>query len=255
MAACAPAERDDGDAQKAAQVPTGSRVQMTTAEPTEGGTFQVLHGDTLRATVRYERTATTLLNEVMGGPDDERMSYTATLNRNGTVSRLQARLFARREDTEPAGRLNLVLRGDSMEVESLQPGDTVRDTVRIEPGSLPLPVAEDAAMVEQILRRARDRNRATVHLPIVMLEGGVRTGVATVEFMGRDSARITFRARRLPPPASAGGPDSARAAPPPPPEPATTDTATTEVMAATDSAGRLLGGTITNTGVRIRREP
>jgi hypothetical protein len=155
LAACAPADGEGEGDRARSPLAGGPPVVLEDEGAREGGILHLTRNDTALVTVRFERSATTLLSEVMGGPADERMAYTAELNRNGTVSRLQARLFTRRGDTEPSGRMDLTLRGDSMEIFSLQAGDTVRDTVGIEPGSFPIPVAEDLAMVEQLLRRAR----------------------------------------------------------------------------------------------------
>lgn len=229
LAACAPATPND-DAKSNASPLAGGIVPRDTTNTDEKGSFQIVRGDSTVATVRFVRTGGVLINEVMGGPDDARMAYTADLNRNGTVRRLQARLFARRDDPEPRQRVDLLIRGDSMDLTSTEGEETQRDTAGVAPGTLPIPVGEDVAMAEQILRRARTLRAPLVEVPIVTLEGGAKRGTATVTFVGKDSAHVRFRMMDA-------DPDS-----------------TNDLVARTDAAGRLLGGRIPAQGVEIRRE-
>jgi hypothetical protein len=219
LAACGPA---DGEA-AAGTAPPAAATPAPAAQ--ENGTFRILHGDSARVTVRFQRTPVRLQTEIFSDSAAERVTYTAELNPDASVSRMQLQGFASRADAEPKARATLELRGDSAFVESVQNGETQRARTAAPAGVIPFPVGESLDMVEQILRRARRLGGGTVQVPVVALEGGAKPGTATVTFMGADSARVQFTFQ--------GG-------------------SANEVVAATDAEGRLLGGRVQ--GYIIRRD-
>lgn len=214
--------------------PAGERASPAAASSTaaENGTFEILRGDSAVATIRFLRTADGLQSEAFGDPAEERFVYTAALNPDATVSRLQARLLEAGNTTEPRARLEIVFRGDSAFMHSVEGGETQAARVQVPAGVISIPISEAVTMAEQILRRARVLGGNPVPVPVLTLESGVELGTATVTFAGADSARIQFGPR-------AGQPGSTG----------------TELVAHTDSAGRLLGGRIPAQGYVIRRTP
>lgn len=217
--------------------PAGERASPAAAAPpaatgAENGTFEILKGDSAVATIRFLRTADGLQSEAFGDPAEERFVYTAALNPDGTVSRLQGRLLAAGNSTEPKARLEIVFRGDSAFMQSVEGGETQAARVQVPAGVIPIPISEAVTMAEQILRRARVLGGNPVTVPVLTLEDGAELGTATVTFAGADSARIQFGPRD-------GQPGST----------------STELVAHTDSVGRLLGGRIPAQGYVIRRTP
>jgi hypothetical protein len=97
----------------------------------------------------------------------------------------------------------------------------------VAPGTIPIPVSEAAAVLEQYFHRARIVGGTTAEIPVLTLEKGVETGTATVTFKGADSACVVFRSQ-----------DSS-----------------TGIHARTDAAGRLLGARVSGSGLVIRRTP
>ncbi len=220
LAACGPAD-GEAAADAAAAPPAPS------AEARENGTFRILKGDSTLATVRFQRTPARVQTEIFSDSAGERVTYTAELRPDATVSRLQLQGFARRADAEPKARASVELRGDSVFMESVQNGQTQAARTAAPAGLIPMPVGESLDMIEQVLRRARALGGGTAQIPVVALEDGAKSGTATVTFMGADSARVRF---------SLPG-------------------STNEVIAATDGQGRLLGGRVPRSGYVIRREP
>ncbi|HEX8359262.1 MAG TPA: hypothetical protein VF613_04115 [Longimicrobium sp.] len=221
LAACGPAE-GEAAAEAAAATPAA-----TSAEAQDNGTFSILKGDTTMVTVRFQRTPARVQTEIFSDSAGELVTYTAELRPDATVARMQLRGFARRADAEPKARANIELRGDSAFVESVQNGETQRARTAAPAGLIPMPVGESLDMVEQVLRRARALGGGTAQIPVVALEGGARSGTATVTFMAADSARVQFRF----------------------------EGSSNELIAATDATGRLLGGRVPRHGYVIRRDP
>ena len=224
LASCAPGDRETAAAGANLAAP-GS----VPAQAPESGTFRILKGDSTVVTVRFQRTAEQLASELSAGADDERMTYTAALNPDATVSGLQAQIFAPGA-AQPNGRIDLALRGDSAHIDWTEDGKAQKASARVPVGVIPIAVGEAVAMAEQILRRARVLGGTTVRVPILPLEGGAELGMATVTFMGTDSARVRF---------SSGGRDAGEG---------------NELIAATDAVGRLLGGRLPEQGYVIRRD-
>lgn len=226
LAACAPGEPE--------AVPAASLAATGTAQPAahapESGTFRVLRGDSTIVTSRFRRTGTELRSELTGDPAAERVVYTAALNPDATVARMQARIFASRDARQPREQVEIAVRGDSAHVEAMEDGKTQRGSIRAPAGVIPIPMSEAIAMAEQILRRARVMGGTTVPVPILSLENGMEVGTAVVTFMGTDSARVRFTG-----PGSGGEGGS-------------------ELIAATDAVGRLLGGRLPGQGYVIRRD-
>jgi hypothetical protein len=229
LAACAPdGEEAAAEAAPATAAPATASAPATDARET--GTFRIMRGDSAIVTVRFTRTPAQLESEIRGGADSDRMAYTATLAPDATVSALQARLFAPGA-AEPKGQVELSFRGDSAFFQSVEGEKTQKGSTAVPAGVIPIPVSEAVAMAEQILRRARVLGGTTATVPVLSLEDGAELGTATVTFMGADSARMQFGG-------GSGGSGEG-----------------TEVIAATDAVGRLLGGRIPGQGFVIRRDP
>ena len=224
LAACSPGDRAP-EAEAAAAAP----LRAETAATPERYTLSVERGGTTILSERVTRTAGRLESEMTAGPSEGRMTYTAELNPDGTVSRLDGRLMEAGAPAQsaPNARLSVVLRGDSAILELAEGDSTGRERIAVAPGTIPIPVSEAVAVLEQYLYRARAMGGATAEIPVLTLEKGVKTGTATVTFQGADSARVVFR----------DGDSS------------------TEVHARTDAAGRLLGARVSGSGLVIRRTP
>lgn len=218
LAACGPA---DGEAAAGTTPPAPA---TPAAAGQENGTFRILKGDSTVLTVRFQRTPARLQGEVFADPAKERVAYTADLNPDATVARMQLQAFA--GGAEPKARASLQFRGDSVFMESVQDGETQAVRAAAPAGVIPFPVSEALDMMEQVLRRARAQGGSPVEVPIIALEGGAKSGAATVSFMGADSARVQFRF----------------------------EGSSSEMIAATDATGRLLGGRIPQQGLVIRRD-
>ena len=222
LAACAPAGRAD-DATAAA-----ASVRPETPASTERFALVVERGGSAILTERVTRTASSIESELTAGPSDDRATYTAALNPDGTVSRLDGRLYEAGSTAQsaPAGRISVAFRGDSAWLELAEGDSTQRARIGVARGTIPIPLSEAVAMVEQILRRARAMGGTRAEIPTLTIENGVRTGTAIVTFSG-DSAHVVAR----------GGGTS------------------TEMHVATDAAGRLLGARLPASGLVIRRTP
>jgi hypothetical protein len=223
LAACAPGDRAP-EAEAAAAAP----LRAETAAPPERYTLTIERGGTTILSERVTRTAERLESEMTAGPSEGRLTYTADLNPDGTVSRLDGRLAqAGAAQSAATARLSVVLRGDSAVLELAEGDSTRRERIGVAPGTIPIPVSEAVAVLEQYLHRARAMGGATAEIPVLTLEKGVKTGRATVTFQGADSALVVFRG----------------------------DDSTTEIHARTDAAGRLLGARVAGSGLVIRRTP
>jgi hypothetical protein len=222
LAACSPGDR--APEAEAAAAP----LRAETATAPERYTLTIERGGATILSERITRTAERLESEMTAGPSEGSLTYTAALNPDGTVSRLDGRL-AEAGATAPASntRLSLVLRGDSAVLELAEGDSTRRERIGVARGTIPIPVSEAVAVLEQYLYRARAIGGTTAEIPVLTLEKGVKTGTATVTFKGADSALVVFR-----------GEDSS-----------------TEIHARTDAAGRLLGARVSGSGLVIRRTP
>ena len=219
-AACSGDRAPKSDAAPAAPVGSHAPAQA------ERSVLSLERGGSTILTERVTRTADRMESEMTAGASEGRMTYAATLNPDATVSRLEGQLFAAgaAAQSAPAGRLSVVFQGDSAMLELTQGDSTQRARIGVPRGTIPIPVSEAVATLEQILRRARALGGTQATVPILTIEKGVETGRAEVTFTG-DSARVVIH-----------GDDSSN-----------------EVMVATDSAGRLLGGRVPASGVVIRR--
>jgi len=223
-AACAPGDRAP-EAKAAAAAP----LHAETAAPPERYTLSIERGGTTIVSERVTRTAERMESEMTAGPSEGSLTYTTELNPDGTVSRLEGRLAEAGAAAQSAAsaRLSVVLRGDSAILEVAEGDSTRRERIGVAPGTIPIPVSEAVAVLEQYLHRARAMGGATAEIPVLTLEKGVKTGTATVTFTGADSARVVFQG----------------------------EGSTTEIHARTDAAGRLLGGRVSGSGLVIRRTP
>ena len=116
LSACAPEAARDAP-------PAAGLAAAGSAAPAaeESGTFRMLRGDSTLATARFQRTPQRLRSEITGDPGGARVEYTADLNADATVSRMEARIFA--GSAEPRARVDLTFRGDSVFMESVQDGE------------------------------------------------------------------------------------------------------------------------------------
>lgn len=219
-AACAPGDRaPESDAAPAAAIRSDAPAQP------ERSVLSIERGGSTILTERVTRTSDRFESEMSAGASEGRMTYAATLNPDATVSRLEGQLFeAGTAQSAPAGRISVVFQGDSALLELTEADSTQRARIGVPRGTIPIPVSEAVATVEQILRRAGALGGTQATVPILTIEKGVRTGTADVTFAG-DSARVVVLG----------------------------DGSSTEMMVATDSAGRLLGGRVPTSGLVIRR--
>jgi hypothetical protein len=221
-AACAP-----GDRASEAEAAPAAAIRPDAGAASERSVLSIERGGSTILTERVTRTADRLESELSAGPSEGRMTYAATLNPDASVSRLEGQIFeAGAARSAPAGRISVVFQGDSALLELTEADGTQRARIGVPRGTIPIPVSEAVATVEQILRRARALGGTHATVPVLTIEKGVHTGTAQVTFAG-DSARVVVRG----------------------------EGSSTEMMVATDSAGRLLGGRVPASGLVIRRTP
>lgn len=214
------------DAAVAASGPSRAEAPADTVpsadEAEEEGVFVVERNGAPLLTERFTRTADRLTTE-LSAEGEERVTQTATLTPDGTVSRLELRVFAAGADAgaPPRERAVMRLRGDTAVVHVQEEGRANTALSAVPDGTIVFPLEESVAMVEQVLRRARQVGGERVEVP-VLTEGG-ETQRLTVTFTGPTTALVEGEG--------------------------------TELSATVDSVGRLLAARSESRGLTIRREP
>lgn len=195
---------------------------VPSAGEAEEGVFVVERNGAPLLTERFTRTADRLTTE-LSAEGEERVTQTAMLAPDGTVSRLELRVFAPDADAGDAPRERAVvhLRGDTAVVHVLEEGRANTARAAVPDGTVVFPLEESVAMVEQVLRRARQVGGQRMEVPVLMAGGETRR--LTVTFTGPTTALIE-------------GED-------------------TDLTVTVDADGRLLAGRSESRGLTIRREP
>lgn len=149
------------------------------AQAPESGVFITMIGADTVLVERFERTLDTLAGEIavrapgQGAAEVQRLLYRAALAPQGVVTAVNlsmrvgavvAQAAQVRLDSDSAGAYALFIQGA---------GD---DTTRVvtEPGAVPL-INVSLAMLEQVVRRARNIPGDSVSVPLLSLEGGETT--------------------------------------------------------------------------------
>jgi uncharacterized protein len=119
-----------------------------------------------------------------------RMVYVATLDADGTVSRLTLQAWAPRTsgDAPPMQDVRLTVRGDSVAMHIITPAGEQTRTLPTRAGAL-LYLNPSFALMDQLLVRARRLGGDSVEVPVFLLQGG-QTTTATVTWPSPDSAGI-----------------------------------------------------------------
>ena len=192
------------------------------AEAQERDAFVLLLGDDTVSVERFERTAERLESELFIRIQNARMTFSATLRPDGTVSRFESAFRSGDADraSPPTQRAVITWEGDTAVVEITGGGRTVTQRLASTAGAIPY-INPSFALMELILARARAMGGSRVNVPVFTVQGGV-TIPFTVEWVGEDSAVVT-----------AGG---------------------VPTKLSVDARSRILGGTVPSQGVRIVRE-
>lgn len=187
----------------------------------EQGTFALRQGEALIATEQFTRTAANL-EATLSSPQQGRISYSANLTPEATVSRIELRAFpaGAPPGAAPAQSSVAVLRGDSVYVDNMV-GDSVQSQqVATTAGAVPY-LNPSPSLLEQIVRRARVIGGEQVAVPVFIAGSGGQTVPASVRFLPPDSAVVGL-----------GG---------------------TELRLRVDAAGTVLGGSVPAQNLTIER--
>ena len=143
------------------------------------------NADTLAAE-RYTRTASKVTGELVIGGAGIRQTYDMSLRPSGTVSRFETSAF---RVTAPTEALQTVIaRFDSTGAMIEAGGQTVPHATPA--GTIPF-INLSAAVIEQILLRAKAIGGPAADVPVLVMAGGQNT-TAGVRWVGADSAIITL---------------------------------------------------------------
>lgn len=161
---------------------------IASAQQRAEATFFVMHGTDTLAVEQVTRTPGTLsgtMSETMRG---SRWSYVLTHDSLGRSERLENAFYRSASDTAPLQRATILFRGDSAIVQIGAPPATQR--LGTSAGAVPW-VNPSAAMLEQVLRRAKVLGGASASVPIFQVQGGQTLNV-TVTWMPNDSAVVAM---------------------------------------------------------------
>lgn len=173
---------------------------FASAQQPERATFYLIEGADTAAIERVTRSPARLDGDLFDGTHGIRWTYVLTLAPSALVSQMDNNFFRSVTDPTPTQRARLRFVGDSVIADI---SGNVMSTQRISSmaGALPY-LNPSAAMIEQVLMRARVVGGNSTRIPIFLVEGG-QTLPATVTWIGRDSATVaiattTFRASVAP---------------------------------------------------------
>lgn len=173
----------------AAMLPAGLRAQQTAALVLLQGTT----GDTV-AIERFTRSADRLDSELLVHALGARITFSATLAPDGSVSRLENafRPAGADRDAPAAQTAVFTFRGDSAIAEITAGGRTVTQRLTSRAGAIPF-INPSFVLMEQVVRRARaiDATAATVPVPVFTVQGGMILPV-NVERVGVDSVVVAI---------------------------------------------------------------
>ncbi len=160
--------------------PTPSTPASTTV-----GFVVTRNADTL-ASERYTRTAGHVTGELVIAGAGIRQTYDMTVNPSGTVTRFETSAFRVTAPTEALQ--TVVARFDSTGAMIEAGGQTVPHATPA--GTIPF-INLSAAVIEQILMRAKALGGTAADVPVLVMAGGQNT-TAAVRWLGADSALITL---------------------------------------------------------------
>jgi hypothetical protein len=143
------------------------------------------NADTLAAE-RYIRTAKKVTGELVIGGAGIRQTYEMTVNPSGTVSRFETSAYRTTAPTEALQ--TVVARFDDTGAMIEAGGQTTPHATPA--GTIPF-INLSAAVVEQILMRAKAIGGTAADVPVLVMAGGQNT-TAGVRWLGADSALITL---------------------------------------------------------------
>ena len=192
-------------------------ASTASAQAPETGTFTLQQFGTTIATETFRRTPTSLETDLTI-PSEATVRTSSTLNRDGTLARLEVRVLPPGGEGAPLQSTGVAFSGARATPErpignALAPMDVPTGTVAY--------VNPSPSFMEQILRRARAVGGDSVTVPILTPgAGGLQVVEATVVFAA-DAATLTL-----------GG---------------------VAVQAVTDEVGRFLSGTVPSQGLVISR--
>jgi uncharacterized protein len=180
-------------------------------------TFYVTVGSDTIITERVERTPTRLAFQLVDMRARTRVQLEAQVGSMALLSSVRMSVFQNERDSTPALEVDARFLGDSVGVTR----GTTTNWVRVGAGALPN-VNPSAALLEQLLMRARALEGDSVSIPFLYLPGGPTVGV-TITRLGADSMVVRI--------------------------------ATVAIFAAVSPDGQLLGAYIPTQNVRYIRGP
>jgi dipeptidyl aminopeptidase/acylaminoacyl peptidase len=156
------------------------------AQGPEPYTFRMVLGQDTIVSEVVQRTATRLDVDMLDKLTGARFRYGMSLTPDGRVPAMTSAFYrVAQGDTVPFHSADLELRDDSARVTVSGNGARV-ETLATQPGAVPY-INPSAAMLEQVLRRARAIGNDVDTVPIFALAGG-RTVPVQVTWVGKDSA-------------------------------------------------------------------
>jgi dienelactone hydrolase len=190
------------------------------AQTPESGEWVVRRGGDTIATETYTRTPQRLEAELATRTPAMRQRWNAELAADARVPRMGfTALPGRAGEAEPVASGTVSFRGDSAVLEVR--GPTATPPLRFAPGQGALPYLNlSAALLEQVVRRARAVGGREARVPMLNLSGG-NTFSAVVGFPAADSAFV--------------------------------DVGGVTLRFAADASGRLLGGCVPSQGITMER--
>jgi hypothetical protein len=163
---------------------------------TERGVFTLTRGADTLATERFTRTPTQL-DVDFATRAQGRFAYTATLQPDATVSRLEARFYraGSAQGAAPSQQSVATFQGDTILAEERREGGEPQSTrIATQRNAIPY-LNPSMSLVEQIVRRARavgGGGAGPVQVPTFIASSGAQTMTATITFIGADSATIAL---------------------------------------------------------------
>lgn len=170
---------------------TSPAPQPAPAAPEEA-IFTLRREANVIATERFRRT-NDLLEAELTVPNGSRLSYTAQLRPDASVSQIEVRQFApgAAPDAVPAQRSSAAFQGDSVMLSQTRGEATQTAQRAVVAGIVPY-INPSPSLMEQIVRRARAMGGERVEVPVWLPSASGQMATATVAFPAADSAQITM---------------------------------------------------------------
>jgi hypothetical protein len=152
----------------------------------EKGAFVVIHDGKPMYREQFVRNARRIESDIAAWGNHERVQQITIVNPDATVAGTAMKIIGANFTIEQMG---IAIRGTRADVELVdKAGRSGTKTIAVPPGTIPNPVPESLAILEQVIRRARVIGRKNVE--IAMLPGTLRLQRVVVTFTGPDTAEV-----------------------------------------------------------------